>query len=381
MSNSTISPDPVMSENTLTPDNTNTTTQPSVSDSPTTTTSSDSDNDKMVAMSMPIFAGIAAGLILTIVVVIILFLVKGKSKPSKQKKTKNSGEENNLAEEPITPIEVEKIQTINNASQQKKSKRDEKEAAFGGKGNISVSFHPDHGGDQGDFYNQEIMNDKSSRGFLDRTDDTDRNGRKPYTKVVALFSQQLNKINQDVTKQMNIKEEIEHMKMTKRYVNHAFAEVLGNPPRDDLSSIKILDTEVSKRSDLSAAKLARKQSHIDMVVYTDGNREGPDDSFYNQKIDNLKEEIQHMEREKIEAKKEEAKLEYKLTIKQTKQLQQMRSFGHEEVDEMGMMYIDENAEYSPSKRKELLQVKDHAVMTDYSHPQNIEILKDKELLH
>lgn len=376
MSNTTISSNPVISENTVSTDSTGITTSPS--DSTTNSTSTESDSDKMLAMSGPIFAGIAAGLILTIVIVIILFLVKAKSSPANAKKNK-TGDKSNLAEEPITPLEGEKIQTINNASQ-KKSRRDEKEAAFGGKGNISVSFHPDHGGDHSDIYNQDIFNDKSSREFLDRTDDTDSNGKKPYTKVVALFTQQLNKINQDVTKQMNIKEEIEHMKMTKRYVNHTFAEVLGNPPRDDISSVRILDTEVSKRSDLSAAKMARKQSHIDMVVYTDGNREGPDDSFYNQQIDNLKEEIQHIEREKIEAKKEEAKLEHKLTVKQTKQVKQMSSFGREEVDEMGMMYMDEGAEYSPSKKKELLQVKDHAVMTDYSHPHHIEILKDKELL-
>jgi hypothetical protein len=191
---------------------------------------------------------------------------------------------------------------------------------------------------------------------------------------VALFSQQLKTIQQQSKGPVNIKEEIEKMKNTKvakTYVKQTFAHALGNEQVDDRSSIKILDTERSKRSDVSAFKLAQKQSHNDMVVYTDGNREGPDESFYNQKIDYLKEEIVHMEQEKSQAKREEARLEQKIEHKKT----QIKEAKDEEVDEIGMLYLDETVGYEHPKKEEVLNVKDHAVMTDYSHPMNIEILK------
>jgi hypothetical protein len=328
------------------------------------------DSDKALAMSMPIFAGIAAGLVLTVVVVIILFLVKGKSPGRGKEKTEEEQEKANEADQ---RNEADKSIRVaeNNLTQMKSNK--EKEEAFGGAGNISVSFHPDHGGNEGEYYNNGIPNDKSSRGFLNNTDDTDRNG-KPYNKTVALFSQQLKTIQQQSKGPLNIKEEIEKMKNTKvakTYVRQTFAHALGNEPVDDRSSIKILDTERSKRSDVSAFKLAQKQSHNDMVVYTDGNREGPDESFYNQKIDFLKEEIVHMEQEKSQAKREEARLEQKIEHKKT----QIKEAKDEEVDEIGMLYLDETVGYEHPKKEEVLNVKDHAVMTDYSHPMNIEILK------
>lgn len=176
-------------------------------------------------------------------------------------------------------------------------------------------------------------------------------------------------------KEMNIKDEIEMMKRNKKKTNK---NALGSPSRDLKSNqLDVLNTENSI-SMISAQRIVKKLGNINMINYTDGNRDEPNDSFYNQKLDDINNQRKELEKEEEEAIKQEKELE--LIIKEKFKINYM------DEEEKDVSSSDDSPDNSPKHKpkgivaidakKEKLEVKEQAIMTDFSQPKNVEIIKN-----
>ncbi len=168
-----------------------------------------------------------------------------------------------------------------------------------------------------------------------------------YHKVLNLFKEKVKEIDHQ---EMNIKEEIEMMNKNK------------NPEQ---KSIRI-NSESSKDSNASAHKMVRRHSANKIICYTNSIRSEPNDSFYNSKLDELHNEKKEMEKDEEEAKKKEKELE------ETIMRRLEENMGEDEESEESSQDIS-----SIASRK--LEVKDQALMTDFSQKINkmsIELYKN-----
>lgn len=305
-----------------------------------------------------LIAGVGGGVLLIIVAVVVIIIIK-KKRAAAEKAKLEGGKTESPGEDVNVPEEKEKVNEDNLLGDK------QKEEAFGGTGNISIIFKQDTLNDSPDkTITNELTLDRTNRKLIDNNSHLIKNNDPNYNRVVALFSEKLKGIQKD-HKEMNILEEIKLMKSNRQNQPKRYVNGVTPTPVDDKSSIGIVESEKSHVSGVSASRMAKKQSHINVVCYTDENREEPDDVFYNQNIEEMKEEKKQLEKEEEEAKKTERELEEKYQRK----LQKMA----EEDDEVAI-YLDEG-----EVGKRALEVKDHAIMTDFSQPKNVEILKNSKI--
>jgi hypothetical protein len=188
--------------------------------------------------------------------------------------------------------------------------------------------------------------------------------------IIALFTEKLKGLKQK-KKQKSILEEIEKMKKKKEKRKKG----IDNDPTEDRSSVHILNTDISHISQVSARSVIKKENHANIVCYTDENREEPEEAFYNQKFEDLQEEKRQIEMEEKEAIKKEKEIEEKFKMQKMSK-NHTKDDSHE--DYSNLYKYNEDPEVEAYKTKETLKVKSQALMTDFSQPKNVEVLKEGE---
>ena len=301
--------------------------------------SPEDDTTKVLGIPVTILIAIGVGVVVLIIILVVVVIIIRRKRNSKLKNGEN------------------KLNTVINPVEEIKRN---KEKDYGG--NIPIDLNKDENINNSKIKNDitnDLSLDKSNRKFLD-------NKKVGYSKVVELFTKQLNEININ-QKHLSIKEEIQMMMMMQSKNN------LGNRPNssiDDKSSHKMSVLDNSCLSGVSGHELTKRINHNNVMCYTDGDREEPDDDFYNQNIEDLKEERQRMEKDDQSAKREENEIQAKIERKKTLKVNILPI---EDIKiESSVSVIKQSNKNIP-----LLEVKDHAMMTDFSQPSNIEICKNK----
>jgi hypothetical protein len=188
--------------------------------------------------------------------------------------------------------------------------------------------------------------------------------------IIAKFTEKLKGLKQK-KKQKSILEEIEKMKKKKEKRKKG----IDNDPTEDRSSVHILNTDISHISQVSARSVIKKENHANIVCYTDENREEPEEAFYNQKFEDLQEEKRQIEMEEKEAIKKEKEIEEKFKMQKMSK-NHTKDDSHE--DYSNLYKYNDDPEVEAYKTKETLKVKSQALMTDFSQPKNVEVLKEGE---
>lgn len=153
--------------------------------------------------------------------------------------------------------------------------------------------------------------------------------KKTYDKIINIFTAQLNKID-TAQKNLSIKEEIEMM-------------MKG----------EIKNEEESKKSERETSLIGINN----IICYTDAERDNPNDSFFNQNIEDIKNEAKEIEKDTINANEEELEIEQK--IKRTLTLKKQSTI---------QKPLEEN-------HNKLFKINEDALLTDFYVSENIEIIK------
>jgi len=183
--------------------------------------------------------------------------------------------------------------------------------------------------------NIEPKNDLTNDQTLNNTNRQllpEKNTKKSYDKIINIFTAQLNKI--DATqKNLSIKEEIELM--------------MKGQIKNDEESMKS-----EKETNLIGIN--------NIICYTDAERDDPNDSFFNQNLEDIKNEAKEIEKDIINAKKEEIEIEKKIKSTLFKSTLKKQNI------------VEKSPEENHNK---LFKIQEDALLTDFYVSENIEIIK------